>query len=333
MSLAALENLDDAVAVTKRFLLPFDGWRWAKLALVVFFVGVPGGNVLQFNASGGERIEPIAPTGVGPEFPAAVDERLIAIVAAIVLVGVIVAAIYLLVGSIMEFVLVESLRSDQVALRRFWARRWRQGLRLFGFRLLVGVIVLVPIGIAFGVVVLPRLRSGTMAAALGAVLLLLPLVAVLGVLAGLVSWFTTVFVVPVMIQSDSGVLAGWRRFWPTLRNHWKQYAAYAVAAFLLGAGAAVVIGVAMAGIVLLLLVPSAILAAIGFGLLAVAEPVGLAVLALTAVAVVIAVLAGLAFVGVPVVCYLRYYALLVLGDTHGDFDLIPDQRVAVRSPE
>jgi len=42
------------------------------------------------------------------------------------------------------------------------------------------------------------------------------------------------------------------------------------------------------------------------------------------------VLAVAALVQVPVQAYLRYYALLVLGDVEPEFDLVPDQRAAVR---
>jgi hypothetical protein len=42
------------------------------------------------------------------------------------------------------------------------------------------------------------------------------------------------------------------------------------------------------------------------------------------------VLVVAALVGMPVQAYLRYYAMLVLGDVDPDLDLIPDQRAAVR---
>jgi hypothetical protein len=41
----------------------------------------------------------------------------------------------------------------------------------------------------------------------------------------------------------------------------------------------------------------------------------------------------MAFVQVPVQVYLRYWALLVLGDVDSALDLIPEQREAVRSGE
>jgi len=59
------------------------------------------------------------------------------------------------------------------------------------------------------------------------------MVFLIGVLYALVSGLTTVFVVPLMIQADSGVLAAWRRLWGSIKTAWKQYLAYVVIAFLL----------------------------------------------------------------------------------------------------
>lgn len=42
-------------------------------------------------------------------------------------------------------------------------------------------------------------------------LLLIPVVILVATAAGLVNGFTTVFIVPVMVLEDCGVLAGWRR--------------------------------------------------------------------------------------------------------------------------
>ncbi|SNR57511.1 hypothetical protein SAMN06264855_11723 [Halorubrum vacuolatum] len=43
----------------------------------------------------------------------------------------------------MEFVLIESLRTGEVSLRQEWSQRWRQGLRLFGFRIVIGLPMIV----------------------------------------------------------------------------------------------------------------------------------------------------------------------------------------------
>jgi len=42
----------------------------------------------------------------------------------------------------------------------------------------------------------------------------------------IVDRFTTVFVAPTMLERDLGVLAAWKRFWPTLTGNWKEYVVY-----------------------------------------------------------------------------------------------------------
>ncbi|MFC6973853.1 hypothetical protein ACFQL1_02900 [Halomicroarcula sp. GCM10025709] len=161
-------------------------------------------------------------------------------------------------------------------------------------------------------------------------LLLLPVAVVLALVVGLVNGFTTVFVVPVMIVEDCGVVAGWRRLWPTITASVWQYLAYAVAGFVLnilgGILAAIAIGVA----VLVLLIPFGVLGVLGVALLAAAPPFGIGVLVLVGLLFGLSVLVVAALVQVPIVAYLRYYALFVLGDIDPELDLIPDRRAAVR---
>ncbi|QLG60369.1 hypothetical protein HUG12_00810 [Halorarum salinum] len=144
------------------------------------------------------------------------------VVGVVVLLG----SLLLLVGSIMEFVLVESLRNEEVLVRRYWGDRWRQGVRLFGFRLVVRLLVLGSLAVLAALVVVPAAVGGGPGpgAPVGgvgvlAVLLLLPTFLVLALVVGLVDGFTTVFVVPVIVLEGVGVLDGWRRLWPTIVAH------------------------------------------------------------------------------------------------------------------
>jgi hypothetical protein len=326
MALYAVECLDDALEATRAFLTPVERARWLKLALVTLFVGPAGAglNGVQFSASADGGGVPIA----GPS-PLALNGRAWLLVGAVVVVSGAVALAARFVGSVMEFVFVEALRTEGVALRRHWGRRWRQGARLFGFRVLLGTLVLGAVTLVVAVAVLPALSGGG-GVSLLLLVVALPGVVVLGVLAGLVHGVTTAFVVPVMVAADCGVLAGWRRLWPTITAEPVEYLAYAVAGVVLSAvgGAAVATAVGVAAAVLL--VPFGVVFAVGTGLLAVAGPVGVAVLVVTAVLFSLALVAAVALAGVPVQTYLRYYALLVLGDIEPDFDLVPDQRAAVR---
>lgn len=299
MSWDAVESLDGALAETKSLLVPFDAGVWARLAVVAMFAGltppqtptvsveVPPQTVVEY----GEAV-------TRPAFlAAALSVLAIAVVAVLVLAAV---------GSVMEFVLVDALRSRNVRLLAPLRRHLGAGLRLFGFRLLV----LAAVALAVAGVVAPV----ALAATTGAVLWLLalaatvPLLLVVGASAALVSEFTTAFVVPLMAEHGGTVLDGWRRLWPTLRAEWREFGVYVLVKVVLLVGAGVAFSLAGA---------------------VVAVPVGLAVfgaalapVALAAVAV--AALVGfllLAAVSVPVVTALRYHSLCTLAASDAEFTL------------
>lgn len=329
MVLYALEDVDDALALTRRFLTPVDRTRWLKLALIVSFVGGPGANVNTFQYSfGGDGGGFQAPPGGVPFDPGV---GFWTVVAAVVLVALLVGLAFLLVGSIMEFVLVESLRNEEVAIRQYWGRRWRQGVRLLGFRVVIGLLVLGSVLLLAAPFLLAAFGDGVDPAAwLALLVVLVPLFVVLSIVVGLVNGFTTVFVVPVMVLEDGGVLDGWRRLWPTVTDQWTQYAAYAVAGFVLSIVGGFVVAMAVFLGALVLLIPFGLLAAIAFLALLAVEPVGIALFVVLAVLFGLAIVAVAALALVPVQTYLRYYALLVLGDVDPDLDLVADQRAALR---
>jgi len=333
MALHAIENLDDAFAATRSFLTPVDRAVWLRLAVVVLFVGSPGGNLggLQFPGGGnvdGRDVGSGLPTGELPVVAPGPSAWLL--LAAAVGVLLLVALAFVFVGSVMEFVLVESLRREEVRIRRYWGRRWRQGLRLFAFRVAVGAVALGGLLLLAGAALLSLFGPGPVGVAVLS-LLLLPLFGVIAAVAGLVNGFTTVFVVPIMILEDRGVLAGWRRLWPTITAHWKQYLAYAIAGVVLSGVGGLLAGAVTLLAALVLLVPFGVLFAVGYGLFAVGiAPVGIAVMAVVGLLFGLSVLAVVALVRVPVATYLRYYALFVLGDIDPDLDLIPKRRAAVR---
>ncbi|WP_255196491.1 DUF7544 domain-containing protein [Halorarius litoreus] len=330
MSLFALDNLDDALDVTRDLLTPINRSLWLKLALVVFFIGGPGANLnsFQYSFSGNGDEFPVPPGQVQPGDLTAI----FAIIAVVVGVVLLFALLFLLVGAVMEFVFVESLRSGEVTIRRYWGRRWRQGLRLFGFRIAIGLLVFAAVLLLTLPFVLPLIDGAepSPGLVLTMVLVLIPAFIVLGVVVGLVNGFTTVFVVPIMVLEDRTVLGGWRRLWPTITRHWTQYLAYVVASFFLSIAGGFLILIATLLLALVLLIPFGLLFALGLGLLAIVEPVGIAVLVFAVFLFILSVIVAAAIVQVPVQTYLRYYALLVLGDIESEFDLIPEQRAAVR---
>jgi len=329
--LHAFDDIDDALDATRDFLTPVDRGRWLRLALVVLFVGGPGFNgVPQFNVS-----SPAPPGNGGPSpdvpIPSVGSETLL-LLAAAVGVLLLLGLLFLLVGSVMEFVLVESLRAESVRVRAYWRRHLGRGLRLFGFRVVFGLASLLLVGGPLAAALSPLLGGGDLGTAVALLLALSPVLLVVVAALAVVYAFTTQFVVPVMLLEERGVLSSWSRLWPTIRREWREFAVYAVVAWLLG--------VALGIVALLVLGVAALVLAIPFVLVGVVVAVALSFStaalvvagALAAVYVFLLVVVA-ALVKVPVRTYLRHYALFVLGDTNPDFDAIPDVRSRVRSGE
>lgn len=338
MSLYAFEAIDDAFEATKEFLWPFDLGRWARLALIVFFVGGAGGgfNPGSFNPAsfgGGGDGGPGAPGGPGtPGTPGAMPDiggPEIAVILAIVAAVVLLALAFLVIGSIMEFVLVESLRREAVTIRRYWGEHWGKGLRLAGFRLVLGVATFLIVAGTILAVLAPVL-AGNADVSIGLLLLAIPVVLVIAVLAGLIHGFTTVFVVPVMIAEERGLLSAWSRFWPTMTGQWKQYLVYVVMGFVLQLAGGLVAGILGLLGLIVLAIPLGILAVVGWAIVQAGTVLGWVVVGVAALLFVLGMIVLFLFVSVPVQTFLRYYALFVLGDTNEAFDLIPERRREVR---
>ncbi|PSP78412.1 hypothetical protein BRC81_07655 [Halobacteriales archaeon QS_1_68_20] len=338
----ATSDLEDALAAAKEFLLPFEWGRWWRLALVALFLssgtalnppsiqtGLPSG------VGGGAPVEPGSPDG--PAIPGgagdvidALPADLIALAIALVIVATALGVVLAAVGAIMEFVLIESLRQETVSIRRYVSRRWRQGLRLFGFNVVLGVVAALVVGTLIAVALAPVVLLDSLALTAVALVAVVPAVLVAGVLAAAAFGFTSAFVVPAMVLEDCGVLAGWRRFLPVLRREYKEYVAFALVYVALLIIVGIVTGVAVGIGAILLVIPFGVVALIAVSLLGTASTAGIALLVVVGVLWLLSVIALFAFVQVPVVTFLRYYSLFLLGDTEESLDLIPERRAAVR---
>jgi hypothetical protein len=253
---------------------------------------------------------------------------------AVVVVALLVLAAVLavgLVGAVMEFVVVCSLRDGTVRIRRYVGAHWRAGVSLFGFRLGLSLLVLaLVVALVFGLVgttgVTTSLESP--GAVLGAALVAVPLVLVGVATYALIDGLTTFFVVPVMLVESCGVLGAWRRFGHTLWADPTEYLAFVGLTVVLTPIAGTAVGAVVGLFAVLVFGP---VFALGFVGVVTDEPVVLAVTAVLGVLAALVVASLAALVRVPVLTYLRYYALFVLGDTDSDLDAIPERRRAVRA--
>ncbi|MFC4544485.1 hypothetical protein ACFO5R_21370 [Halosolutus amylolyticus] len=321
----AVDDLSDAIDATRNRLTPFDAGTWLKLSIIVLFVvgfsaggpTFPGGDAGSFAES--------PDTGPGPD--PTVDDLpedfflYLAIAAGILLT---LWLLFAFVSAVMEFAFIESLRSTEVHVRQYARRNVGRGARLFVFRallsLLAAAIVLGPIAY----VVLVRGPDALLAGWVIAIVLLAFLV--YGLYA-IVMRFTSEFVAPIMLLEDRGVLGGWRRFWGTFAANWTEYVVYLLLAWIILAVVQIAMGFLLLFGGLLLAIPFVVLFLLAFALgdvgVFLAIPIGIVAV------VVYALFYGL--IWMPVRSYFQYYALLLLGDTNAELDLIPDQRAAIRS--
>jgi len=367
MALHAVDDIDDAIDATKSFLFPFEKGTWLRMAFVVFFIGGGGGglnNVQSFSNFGnfGGNGGPSGPSGPGSEFqltapletvlslpgdltrqvsgpgvPSGAPDELLAgaglLVFAVIGLIILLALAYGILSNFMEFVLTQALIDREIHVRRYFSEHVGDGIRLLLFRLVLGIIwlgIALVIGAAGFFLVLGGDAANVGASSVLALSgLFIAVFAVLAVTYGIVFGFTTVFVVPLMTADNDGVLSGWSRLWGSIKSHPKQYLAYLFFSIVLQIGVGIVS--AILGIIALIVVAIPVgLAAFGL-YLAIEGTVGIVV------AGGIGLLGGLVFIvlgaliQVPLTTFLRYYAMLVLGDIDADMDPMPEVRSDIRA--
>ncbi|MFC7138232.1 hypothetical protein ACFQRB_20685 [Halobaculum litoreum] len=81
---------------------------------------------------------------------------------------------------------------------------------------MLALVVFGAFAVVFGLAFAPLLLGGEAGVSLVTAVLLLPVLAVLAAVTGLIEGFTTVFVVPIMVLEERTVLGAWGRLWPTI---------------------------------------------------------------------------------------------------------------------
>lgn len=303
----ALRAVGESATATRQLLAGASAMAWGKFAVLVAFVGgFTPPLVLDFNRSPA-ALETVAGSVATPS---------VTVVITAALVGVVALGLFLL-GTVFEFVFLEALRGEPIRLVAGGKRWWHAGLQVFAFRL----VVLAP---AF---------AGLLLGSPWPAPFLAPL-ALVGGLFLVLDRLMVAFVVPIMFVDGRSLVAGWRAFLRTLRADWREYATYLFVAGGLWFAVAVGGGLLVALLAVALAVPFVALgAAVGAPL--VGQGVSMVVVSrvlsgVLAVPYLMAVLGAVLLVRVPLSTYLRYLALLVLGNTVDRYDPIPRVRAAVR---
>jgi hypothetical protein len=300
LPITATDSISLAVEHTRQQLFkPFRIGQWTKLAFVGLLAGELGSNGCN-RSNFNFPLHPGAAPHVGLPGSLGIDPALLAILIAPVLVaGLAIGLILLYVGSVMRFVLFDSIVAKECHIRWSWSRRLGPGWRYFLWKLLyflitlgaMAVLVGVPAAFAFARGWFREPKEHLLPLVLGGVILFFVFL-IFAVATAVILVLTKDFVIPQMALENVDAMEGWRRLWPMMQAETGAYAAYIGMKILLAIVAAILIGIAAIILGLIFVVPS-----VGLGILAVLTG-NAAGLAWNAYTITLAIVVGCVVLGI-----------------------------------
>jgi len=264
-----VDSITPAIEHTKQQLFkPFRIGQWTKLAFVGLLAGELGSkgcNRSNFHYPG--------PPGAGPHigFPpssaAGIDPALVAAIISALIAALAIGIILAYVGSVMRFVLFDSIILKECHIRWSWSRRLGPGWRYFVWKLLYFLLAMAGFGVLLGIPVAVAFAKGWFQApkehlfplVFGGIILCL-LFVIFVVATAVIFVLTKDFVIPQMALENIDVMEGWRRLWRMMEADTGAYAAYIVMKIVLAVVAGILIGVAALIVGLVFAIPTAGLA-------------------------------------------------------------------------
>jgi hypothetical protein len=306
MSWHALVAAREAVGATWVLLAGRSIPDWTRLALLTVFIGGPTAIlVADFNLG--------SPLGTDPLTFDSIDPELVPVVAISLLVGTVALSVFLLVGAVSEFVILDALRGRPCVILTRFPSHLRPALDLFAFRLALYGLVITNLVLALAAIVGIEGVDGPLATASSLSLMMAALVGLA------LSRLTSRLVVPVMLVEGCSLREGWGRVRHRIERRPGQYAVY-LAVDLAALAGVLVFGAALGALAAIVVVLP--IGAFGLGLGSALVAIGLSGEVVTAVVGLLLVppyLAGtlvlVALVHVPATVYVRYLALLTLAKT------------------
>lgn len=272
MPISAVDAISPALLHTKKQLFqPFRFGQWTKLAVVGLLAGELGGgscnrSFSNFNLPHGDSGRHFLEQGWSmPDFALYAG-----LIAALVTTAVVLGIILMYVGSVMRFILFDSILARECRVGEGWSRRQMPGLRYFGWKVAFALaslaVFVVLIGIpglfAFEAGWLKEPREHVAPLILGGIFLFFA-VLVFAVIAAVIFVLTKDFVVPQMALEGIGAFEGWRRLWPMMQTEKGDYVIYVVMKIVMAIVAAVAIAIVTLILGLFFVVPTAVLGLVG----------------------------------------------------------------------
>ncbi len=335
MPLSAVDAISPAFEHARQQLVrPFRASQWAKLGLVGLLAGEmgsggggcnPGSFQMPTRPNNSQHLFAALPT-VNPMVYAS-------LIAVLIVTGLVLLVLFLYVNSVMRFVLFDSVVAKECRIWQSWSRRQGPGRRFFVWQILLAlasvvaltILVGIPAGFAFLVGWLRHPKEHMIPLILGGMALFFVFLLFV-VVQLLIHVMTKDFVVPQMALEEIGAIEGWRRLWPQIKNEKGGYAAYIGMKIVMAIGAAIVLGIASAMVMLLLLIPIGGLGAVAvIGGMAAGLTWNLYTITLAVVAGTIAIFSLLyviSLISVPAVVFFPAYSIYFFASRYPALDAL-----------
>ncbi|WP_342304998.1 hypothetical protein [Methanolobus sp. ZRKC5] len=328
MSWYVIDAVDRAIERTRTCLIePFDIWKWLKLAIIVLFIGGVGSG---FNGGGNG-----GPYGGSEPDLSGIPQGFIEIISnfyehlmsysGVTLVILAIVFIFLfalllsLIGSVMEFVFVESLVHNDVRIREYFSRYLVKGVALYVLRIIVVLGVL----LVFAILALPLffiiggMNGGidNLGAASIALLIvgIFAIIFVIAIIAGIIGSFVNL-AIPVSMYSECNIFSSLFRVFGQFRSDWKQMAIYWIGRLVLAIAVGILLAIlaiiAMIALGILLLIVDLILY-FGFSAIFADTTVWILFIPILVVEFIMFIFM-MAFVGMPASVFMKYHMLTFL---------------------
>src|SRR5882762_1628145 len=323
MPLSAVDTISLALEHTQQQLFrPFRLGQWLRLALIGFMTGElsSGGGCNPGAFSDLKKIQ--NPDLIGPIF-------MIAGLTILLACGFLLVWMY--VGSVYRFILIESIITKRVSLREGW-HKWRAaGRRFFLWRLVyqfaAGIFFTILIGIPLGVAALLGWFNNPDAHMLPLVLGAIPFVflLLLFLVAAAAVWLLGKdFMAPIMAVENLDFADAWNHLLAMMKKEKGAYAGYIGMKVVLAIAAGILFGIVIVVAILLIAIPFgvagaiAVIAAKTAGLTWTVETVTLAVVAGTVFFAILMLVSSL--LSVPVTVYFPAYSIYFFASRYPKLD-------------
>lgn len=243
MSWYAIDAIDRAFSRTRKALFePFDFWKWVKIAIIIFFIGIGsnyGGPGTSYQTGSEDFVNdyqniepgeiPYIPSGMSDLGLSYMDSASsLVIIAAIVIFFILFILVFSYISSVMEFVFVEALVKNEVHLWAYFKKFLGKGFNLLLIRLALGLVFL----ILFVLSLLPfipifSIESSDFGvpALIGGIFWFIGVIILLALIGVIISSFLSL-AIPLSIYRETGILSAFRMVYRNFRKSWQEVLVY-----------------------------------------------------------------------------------------------------------